>query len=192
MNNNDLRDGCQLLTEDHNKVRGLFREYWAKKGFQEKHAVSMQICRELAMHAAVEEMHLYPLVRSKLGDDHGAEMADDSLKDHMAVKMACDSIERVTQDEGLLDDWMNDLWNDFEKHSKEEEMEIFTRLRMVCTQGELMSLKSKLESSKKLAPTKAHPYMPDKPPMNLVTGPIAGIADRAVDAAKGMFSSREQ
>jgi hypothetical protein len=52
---------------------------------------------------------------------------------------------------------------------------------------ELQELGTQLEEAKKIAPRRPHPKSPDSPPANLITGPAAGIADRA----RGVFRGRK-
>jgi hypothetical protein len=48
----------------------------------------------------------------------------------------------------------------------------------------------KVESVKKLAPTRPHPSAPDQPPGDKLLGPIAGMFDRLRDAVSKRGTER--
>src|SRR6185312_13670953 len=51
------------------------------------------------------------------------------------------------------------------------------------TQDELDALGSRVKGVKALAPTRPHPSAPDRPPGDLLLGPVVGLFDRLRDAA---------
>ena len=73
-------DATQLLKEDHDKVRTLFKQFRGGSGItglvkrvtgnvsgRERRAAVEKICHELDVHARIEEAIFYPAVRA-LGD----------------------------------------------------------------------------------------------------------------------------
>ena len=66
------KDAIKLLTEDHAKVKKLFREYekLSKKEDEDgKEELAQQICKELTIHAQLEEEIFYPAARQAIKDD---------------------------------------------------------------------------------------------------------------------------
>ena len=57
---------------------------------------------------------------------------------------------------------------------------------------ELQELGARMEEAKKTAPRRPHPKAPDAPPANLVTGPAAGLADKARAAFRGRGKSERR
>lgn len=76
------------------------------------------------------------------------------------------------------------------EHVAKEEGEMFPHLRQVLSQDELVELGAKVESVKKIAPTRPHPSAPDQPPGNKVLGPVAGLFDRIRDAVSRRGTER--
>jgi len=71
---------------------------------------------------------------------------------------------------------------------KEEEGELFPKMRREFTKGELDELGQALADAKKVAPTKPHPRAPDEPPGNMMAAAAQApfeIARQAVRAVAG-------
>ena len=59
-------DAIAVLKRDHEEVERLFRQFekLTERAHRSKQKIVMKIIRELAIHAAVEEMLFYPAVRT--------------------------------------------------------------------------------------------------------------------------------
>jgi hypothetical protein len=62
---------------------------------------------------------------------------------------------------------------------------MFPRMREILTPDELIDLGKRVEAIKKMAPTRAHPSVPNEPGTRLAAGPVAGLFDRLRDMASG-------
>lgn len=71
------------------------------------------------------------------------------------------------------------------EHVTDEEQNLFPLLREATKPEELEQLGEKVRSAKKTAPTRPHPAAPDKPPLNKLLAPGAGLVDRIRDAVTG-------
>ena len=71
-------------------------------------------------------------------------------------------------------------------HVEEEEGEYFPKVRDELGRNALADLGDAMADAKKSAPTNPHPRMPDDGPANVVTGAIAGVADRVCDNVSGI------
>jgi hypothetical protein len=71
--------------------------------------------------------------------------------------------------------------NEVRADIKDEEEDLFPQLREHTTPEQLLELGGKIQSAKKLAPTRPHPSTPDTPPLKKVLGTGAGLVDRIRD-----------
>jgi uncharacterized membrane protein len=77
----------QLLRDDHDKVRGLFKDFLDATAPSEVARLGEELCRELEIHAWLEERLAYPaLARACPELPPGAAMAGSFANDHQAVK----------------------------------------------------------------------------------------------------------
>ena len=180
------RDAVALLIQDHREVRDLFRRY-RKLGAgarKSKGMIVRQIVRELSVHAAVEEELLYPTVRDEVRG--GDRLANEGIDEHRTAKELLLTLDRMDPDDGDFDATMRELMRDVEHHIREEEGEMFPRLRKAMDRETLEGLADMMRAAKKTAPTRPHPHAPSRPPANVVAGLAAGVIDRARDAGRAI------
>ena len=178
------QDAIALAKADHRTVESLFSKYQglsarAVKGAEDTFA---RIRKELSVHAAVEEQVVYPVLRSEVpGGDNDAKEA---IEEHQKVKERLARMEKLSaaDDRDRLDEEMEGLIADVKHHVKEEEKELFPKMRKSLDRKKLQEMGELMTTAKKAAPTHPHPKAPNTPPANLVTGAAAGIMDRARDA----------
>jgi hemerythrin superfamily protein len=151
---NELRevsmDALQLLTSDHNRVRGLFTLF--KQAHESEDSTRMQsiaqkVVQELTVHTAIEEEVFYPQVKSR--SDEISEMVDEALQEHHVAKSLIEELKTV---EPAGDEWaakMQVLIENVEHHAEEEEKEMFPKVRAASSADELNSLATRLESAKR-------------------------------------------
>ena len=68
------KDACDLLDADHKAVKAMFKEYETlsesrSRSTTKKRQLADQICRELTVHATIEEEIFYPAARKAIKDD---------------------------------------------------------------------------------------------------------------------------
>jgi hemerythrin superfamily protein len=189
---NKTQDAIALLKSDHRTVEKLFSKYEglsarAVKGAQD---VVQRVVKELSIHAAVEEQLLYPTVRREVPG--GDEMAEEAIREHHDMKERLARIEKLDpgDERHELDRQMDGLIRDLKHHVKEEESEMFPKLREHVDRKRLIEMGELMAAAKKIAPTHPHPHAPATPPGNLVTGAAAGVMDRARDALREARRSR--
>jgi hemerythrin superfamily protein len=179
-------DAIELLAADHRAVEQLFRHLAAAGevgAVENQRDLAQRIVRELSVHAAVEEQVLYPAVRTLLPE--GDRLADTSLEDHAEVKRALADLDgRDPSDDGF-EPCAARLAELVRSHVAEEEGELFPALQ-AAGRERLQELATALERARKVAPTRPHPHVPDRPPANIVLGAVAAVADRARDAARSL------
>ena len=176
-------DAIEMLTADHREVDQLFKQYEAAKNDDGvAHHATEGIIKELSVHAAVEEMILYPMMRKV--DPQQSGLVDHSLEEHQEVKELLAKIDGKPANDPEVRQLMGKLKSSVEEHVEEEEGKLFPALRNHVKQDELMSLGEKMAKAKATAPTHPHPNAPNTPPGNIVMGPLAALADKVRDALR--------
>ena len=124
-------DAIKLLMQDHKEVKQAFAEYeklvQAEAAPDEREALALQICEMLTVHATLEEELFYPPARDALGDD--ADLIDEATVEHASAKDLIAQIEGASPEEALYDAKVKVLGEYIQHHVKEEESEIFPKLR---------------------------------------------------------------
>jgi hemerythrin superfamily protein len=173
-------DAIELLTTDHREVEQFFKQYEAATNDAGvAHHAAEQIIRELSIHAAVEEMILYPLIRRI--DPAQNDLVDHSLEEHQEVKELLAKVDGRPANDPDVRQTMKELKASVEEHVAEEEGKLFPALRSHVKQDELMEVGEKMAKAKAMAPTHPHPNAPNTPPGNIVAGPLAAMADKVRD-----------
>ena len=65
----DKSYAINLLKDDHNKVKGLFKQFENTDNRREKKKIVAETIMELKLHADVEEQIFYPAVRKPIGKE---------------------------------------------------------------------------------------------------------------------------
>ncbi|HEY4769529.1 MAG TPA: hemerythrin domain-containing protein [Myxococcales bacterium] len=185
-------DAIAVLKRDHEEVERLFRQFekLTERAHRSKQKIVMKIIRELAIHAAVEEMLFYPAVRTaamKANVRTLKEAADtvlESLEEHHVVKWTLSELEKMKPEDERYDAKVQVLMESVRHHVEEEEEELFPKARRLLGDDLLFELGDRIEKAKKIAPTRPHPRAPDEPPGNLVAGTVAAVMDRAKDMVR--------
>jgi hemerythrin superfamily protein len=123
-------DVLDLLTADHNRVRGLFdrfREAEEAVDTATMAEVASKIAEELTVHTTVEEEVFYPWARGVA--EEVSEVVDEGIEEHHVAKIL---LEEVTALSPGADEWtakMKVLMENVEHHAEEEESEMFPKIR---------------------------------------------------------------
>ena len=124
-------DAIKLLTADHKEVKALFKDYEklvdGDAADDEKQALAQEICMMLTVHATVEEELFYPAAREVLGEDE--DLIDEADVEHASAKDLIAQIEASSPAEELYDAKVKVLGEYIDHHVKEEEGEIFTKVK---------------------------------------------------------------
>lgn len=176
-------DGIVLLKEDHRKVRQLFKRFegLGPNATKAKRDIVEKVIEELSVHSAIEEQILYPVARETLEDD---SIVLEDLEEHHIVKWQLSELEGMQPEDERYDAKMNVLMENVRHHIKEEENELFPKLREKLGRKRLQEVGAMLQRAKGVVPTRPHPRAPDTPPMNIIAGATAGVADKVIDLTK--------
>ena len=112
-----MADAISVLTQDHRRVEELFEQFGDKPGPE----MARRICDELAVHAAVEEELVYPLLRTKVD----RALADEARREHGEAWDLMAEIEHTLDDPEVLFPAMEQLRAMVAHHVGAEEGTIF-------------------------------------------------------------------
>jgi hemerythrin superfamily protein len=119
-------DAIQLLRADHHKVQDLFDQFEKARGENRKAELAQKICAELKVHAQIEEEILYPAARKALKEQ---DLIDEAAVEHASAKDLIAQIEGAPPDDELFDAKVTVLGEYIKHHVKEEQNEIFPKLK---------------------------------------------------------------
>lgn len=116
-----------LLKNDHRTVEDLFEEYEHARRNDRKQALVQQICEELTVHALLEEQEFYPPAQQALGEDK--DLVEEAQVEHASLKWLIAQLESEAPDSELYAAKVTVLKEYVQHHVKEEEKEMFPKLR---------------------------------------------------------------
>jgi len=122
-------DAIDLLIEDHEKVKKLFKEFekLAKKDdIEGKVEVANKICEELTIHAQIEEEIFYPAARAAIDDD---DMLNEAEVEHASAKDLIAQISGMSGKDEMYDAKVTVLSEYINHHVEEEEGEMFKKVK---------------------------------------------------------------
>ena len=123
-------DAIEMLKKDHEEVNTLFDEYESKKEKSkaaEKTRLAKLICRELTVHATIEEEIFYPTVR-KQGEEM-KELVAEAAVEHQSLKDIIGRLESASPSDPLYDAAVKVLSEYVKHHVREEEGQLFPKVR---------------------------------------------------------------
>ncbi len=156
-------DALTLLKADHDEIKAMFAKYGTlgDRAMVGKRDLVGRICRELTVHAYIEEQVFYPRVR-----EAGHEVEDEvleGLEEHHLIKHAVAELEPLTAGNERYDAKVEVLKELVEHHVDEEESDMFPRVRKAIDDRELEELGAAMEAARASAPTHVDPDAPDEP-----------------------------
>ena len=123
-------DAIELLMNDHQEVKDLFEKYadLAESGAddEQKQTLAEQICTMLTVHATIEEELFYPAARDAVDDD---ALLNEAEVEHQSAKDLIAQIQDSDPADPLYDAQVRVLGEYIDHHVKEEEGELFPKVR---------------------------------------------------------------
>ena len=116
----------QLLTADHAAVDKLFRRYARLDDDAARAAIVQEICAALSAHATIEEQIFYPEVREALELD---DLLDEAEVEHGGIKALIAALSNGHPGHDLFDAQVTVLKEYVKHHVKEEEEELFPKVK---------------------------------------------------------------
>lgn len=188
--NDDDHDVVDILVADHREVEALFVELETGQGTLERRRQLVDVViAELVRHSVAEEAYVYPIARKALPD--GDQIADREIAEHTDAERTMKELESVDPSDPRFDELLAHLMSTIRDHVREEENELFPRLRAATAREELIEVADKVTAVKEIGPTRPHPGKPDHPPANKLLAPGIGLVDRLRDALSGRPTSTD-
>lgn len=116
----------KILLADHKLVSDLFKEYESTKSVGKKKLIVSEICKELSVHAQVEEEILYPTFKQASKDK---VLVPEAKVEHATVKDLIAQVEGKEQDGEMYDTKIKVLSEYVKHHVKEEQNEMFPKAK---------------------------------------------------------------
>ena len=125
----DAPDAIQMLLNDHQAVNGLFREFEKLHERGEDPGKVIESARVgLLIHDALEMEVFYPAVRERAGEEE-EELLDEAEVEHTSVEQLVAKLRPGKLDEKKRDAHFTVLVEYVRHHVKEEENELFPKLK---------------------------------------------------------------
>ena len=152
-------DAFTLLRRDHEAVSSLFTQVqsgFAQPDTPERHRLFQQLKRELEVHAAVEDLHVYRVFQQA---EATRDEAHDALEAHAKIKALLDELEPASAYDHTWVSKFQELRKLVEQHVALEENEMFPKAMEIMTPQEAeelgVTVKTAKEAIRQNAPTRA-------------------------------------
>jgi iron-sulfur cluster repair protein YtfE (RIC family) len=137
-------DALELLKQDHQKVKELFKQQSADK--KQQRQIFKEIKSELETHARIEETIFYPAMQRH---DELKDMVLESLEEHRQMKTVLRELAKLSVSSERFKPKFKVLKDNVEHHAEEEEEgKMFPKIRKLIRQDELEKLGEELEVAK--------------------------------------------
>jgi len=120
------QSAVELLKEDHDKVRGLFKQFENAKSQDEKEEIADQVDLELRVHSLIEEEILYPVVK-----DVDSESVAESFEEHGVVEQLLNELATMDLEDEQFEAKFKVMQENVEHHAEEEESEMFPKCESI-------------------------------------------------------------
>ena len=120
------QDAIAMLRADHKKVSEMFEKYEGLRSEKQKEELALKICKELTVHAQLEEEIIYPAAREAIDDE---DLMDEAVVEHQSAKELIAQIEESSPDEEFFDAKVKVLGEYIKHHVKEEQNEMFPEMK---------------------------------------------------------------
>ena len=162
-------DALDLLTADHNRVRGLFTRFRAAEDSAEKGRLGELVLTELTVHTAIEEERFYPWCRQL--SDEIEDTVREGIQEHHVVKVLMEELPDLSADDPEWTAKMTVLIENVEHHAQEEEEELFADIRKLTSAEDREQMGQQLEEAKA---SKGAPVLADT--IDLTTAELKKLA----------------
>lgn len=203
-------DAIDLLKKDHAKVTALFQRFNDGGGLtgvvkrltgntvsaRQRRTIAEQICRELEVHAGIEEAVFYPAVRA-LHDERLDGMLDEAAREHGTITERVSGARQAADDDALRAA-VGSLQECVDHHVRDEESQMFPLVAERMPDAERESVGRRLAAEKKrFAPSSgrkavARKAAARKPASRRTTTAARGVKNGSTKARKGRPTSKRR
>jgi hemerythrin-like domain-containing protein len=181
-------DALTFLRQDHKSVLGMLEVLDGAPGGTGAHSsglatmVTNLVIAE-SQHEAVEEQFFWPAVRDALED--GDALADKAVEQEQEGKALLQRLEDGEPGEPGYQEALQQFVLAGREHIAYEQDVVWPLFQAAVTEEELVELGEKLETAKKIAPTRPHPDTPPNPAVLKTMGMATAVLDHVRDAVSG-------
>jgi hemerythrin superfamily protein len=176
-------DVIDILTSDHHEMIELLGAIESSADPTLRQERADTLVAEVMRHAVAEEMYVYPAIEKHV--PNGTAKVQDDKREHEEIVRVMKQVESVDAADPSFIARVRQLGALLHHHVKEEELNQFPQLRAHIPPETLIEMGQKVESAKKLAPTRPHPSAPHSELFHKTVGPGVGMVDRLLDKLTG-------
>ena len=176
-------DVLDVLVTDHRELTELIELITTTVDPTQRRELADQLIGELVRHSVAEEMYVYPAMSDHLPD--GKEAVEHDTQEHKELERLMKQLEGTDAEDAQFTQVVAQIREVLADHINDEENEQFPKLRTHIPVQTLVDLKGKVETAKKLAPTRPHPAAPNAELFHKLVGPGVGLVDRLRDKLTG-------
>jgi hemerythrin superfamily protein/carbon monoxide dehydrogenase subunit G len=180
-------DVVEILSADHREFQALIQEIRTAPDAATRSDLRDALVSGLVRHAVGEEMYVYPAIKQYVPDGEAAVEHDTA--EHKELERTMKELEAVEPTDPQFDTLLGQLESILVDHVQDEESDQFPKLRVAIPREQLVEIGAKVQSAKKLAPTRPHPAAPNAELFHKLVGPGVGLVDRARDRLTGRSTS---
>jgi hemerythrin superfamily protein len=180
-------DVVDILSSDHREFQALIQEIRTAPDAATRSDLRDALVSGLVRHAVGEEMYVYPAIKQYVPDGEAAVEHDTA--EHKELERTMKELEAVEPTDPQFDTLLGRLESILLDHVQDEESDQFPKLRVAIPREQLVEIGSKVQTAKKLAPTRPHPAAPNAELFHKLVGPGVGLVDRARDRLTGRSTS---
>lgn len=178
------RSIVDLLDREYGKVASLCDEMrQSDLPTRRRRKVATVVVAELARLVSAERQYLYPTVRAVLPD--GDQVADAETAADTALLRMLKKLQAMSAEDPRFTEVAGEVAEHVHRHNQIAIDRVFTPLREVASDEDLVRLGNRIDMVKEAAPTRPHPSAPTRPPWNAVVDPALGVVDKARDVLTG-------
>ncbi|OBG26689.1 hemerythrin domain-containing protein [Mycobacterium sp. E3198] len=179
-------DAITFLRQDHQSVLGLLETLdGAPSGAGAQSSGLETMVNNLiiaeSQHEAIEEQFFWPAVRNAIGDS----LADKAIEQEQAGKKLLQRLEDGKPGDSDYHEALQEFVKAGREHIAYEQEVVWPQVEVAISREDLEKIGEKLETAKKMAPTRPHPHTPPDPTVLKTVGMGAAVADHVRDAVTG-------
>jgi hemerythrin-like domain-containing protein len=145
-----MNDPVAILKRDHREVASMLKTLEASKPGARRRSTVEKLTAALGLHMEIEERDVYPLVARVVGK----EEAEEAGIEHRLAREGLAELRRLVDEPGF-GAAVAMLTAGIRHHVKEEEQEMFPKLKRNIDRDELRDLGDRVAAAKKPRPARA-------------------------------------
>jgi hemerythrin-like domain-containing protein len=140
-------DVYDILKEDHETVARLLKKLdkTSEEASEEREKLFLELKTELTLHAYIEELLFYPLLKDR---KESKEITLEAYEEHRLVKSLLEELDNMAKDS---EEWIGKfrvLKENVEHHVEEEEGELFTEASKVLSAEDAAAIGAQIATEK--------------------------------------------